>query len=294
MNTGVIYALLAYVAWGIVPLYWKSLHDVPPIEILAHRIVWSSITLGIILAFRGELPKLVATLRIRKNQKSCVLSGVLIALNWLLFIYGVNSGQMVETSLGYFICPLITILLGGVIFGEYLRPLQRVAVVLAAIGVLNLAVGLGSFPWLAVVLALTFALYGAVKKASPVDALLGLTIETLLLVIPSLIYLLYKWKIETGAFLTSSFSISGLLALSGLVTSLPLLCYGAAARRIPLTLLGFLHYLSPGLQLVIGIFVYHEAFTQTHLVSYSLTWAAVVLALVDLGLRKRGALPLKA
>lgn len=277
MNRGVWYAIGAYTIWGFLPVYLKTLQAVPAVQILGHRVVWSFLFLAIIISLRNEwshLFKDVSTLRILPIY---FLAACLLAVNWLTYIWGVNNNFIVETSLGYFINPLVSVVMGVVFLRERLRPLQWVPIGLAVIGVLYLTISYGALPWIALVLAFSFGLYGLVKKTAPLGALNGLTIETAILFLPAVVFLVVQEMQDVGAMGNLGLRTDVLLALAGVVTALPLLMFATAARRIPLTMLGILQYIAPTIQFLLGVFVFNEPFTQARLIGFSLIWAALLL-----------------
>lgn len=278
---GVLYGISAFLFWGLAVIYFKALAQVPPLEILAHRILWSVPLLLGWLATRGRLGELRSALRDRRNVVILLVTTVLIASNWLLFIIAVASGRVTQTSLGYYINPLLNVLLGVVFLGERLRRLQVAGVLLAAVGVTYLALSLGTFPWISLVLAGTFGLYGLLRKTVPVDGPVGLTIETTLLLPIAIVFLLVQTGRGEGTFLQGSRTTDVLLVLAGLVTTLPLLWFTNGVRRLRLATMGFLQYLSPTLQLLLAVLAYGEPFTRTHLVTFSCIWGALALYSAD-------------
>lgn len=286
MNRGVLYGISAYLMWGFFPIYFKALQVVPSLEIMLHRVVWSFIFIASLIILRREWPKLKESLRNPRLLLVYTLSALLLATNWLVYIYGINSGQVVETSLGYFINPLVSVALGVIILRERLRPLQWAAIGIAALAVIYLTVQVGSPPWIALALAFSFGLYGLIKKIAPLGALQGLSLETALLFLPAALYLLYSYFQGTGAFGREGLSVTILLALAGIITALPLLLFSSAARAISLTLLGILQYIAPTVQFLLGIFLYNELFTLTRLVGFSLIWVALLIFTFE-GLNER-------
>lgn len=270
-KSGLVYALVSYGAWGIFPLYWKMLSHVPPQQILAHRVVWSMIFLFIILAWRRDRvfiqylssPKIIGIL---------LLSGTLIACNWFTYIYAVNNDHIVDASLGYYINPIVNILLGVIFLKERLTRLQLIAVAFAFAGVGYLTFHYGKLPVLSLVLALSFGFYGLVRKKANLVSMPGLMVETLLLAPVALWYLWHVNTLGTGAFLHYSWKSDLLLIMAGPVTALPLFWFGIAATRIPLSTVGFLQYLAPSIQLLIGIFIFREPFNTAYLISFGLVW----------------------
>ncbi len=277
MNPGYLYALTAYFLWGMFPIYWKWLHQVPAGQLIGHRIVWSFLFMLVLLTLLRQTHRLPHLLRERRIVQVYALAALLLALNWLTYVWAVNAGFIVEASLGYFINPLFSVLLGRLVLKERLRPWQWVAVGLAVLGVLYLTALYGRLPWIALTLALTFGLYGLVTKVAPLDALDGLTLETGLLFLPALVFLLWSdWR-GVGAFLHADGLSNLLMVGTGVVTATPLLCFAAAARRIPLSEVGILQYLAPTLQFLIGVFLYHEPFGRRDLIGYVLVWTALLL-----------------
>ena len=280
-NGGIWYGVGAYTSWGVFPLYWKLLHDVPVMQVISHRIVWSSAMLGLYVVASGQLPALRASLHNPKVWTAYATAAALIAVNWFGFIWAVNAGYIVETSLGYFINPLLSVLLGVFVLGERLRPGQWLAVALAASGVLYLTLVHGQVPWISLLLATTFAFYGLVKKRAPLGSVQGLTLETTLLAVPALAVLLWSEHAGQGAFLHAAPSTTALLLAAGAVTTTPLLMFATAAQRIPMLWIGILQYIAPSLQLAIGVLVYHEAFDQDRVVGFSMVWAALLVFAVE-------------
>jgi len=281
MNPGYLYAFAAYFLWGLFPLYWKQLQPVPATQLIGHRFVWSFLFLVGLLAATQQLGRLKRLLRDRRVVRTYALAGALLALNWLTYVWAVNHGYVVESSLGYFINPLFSVLLGVVVLRERLRRWQGIAVGLATVGVAYLTLSYGRLPWIALTLTATFGLYGLVTKVAPLDALDGLTLETGLLFLPALGYLLWVEAQGTGAFLHSGLQSNLLMAGTGVVTAVPLLCFGAGARRVPLSVIGILQYLAPTLQFLLGVLVYHEAFGGTDLPGYALVWLALAIFMSD-------------
>lgn len=277
MNRGVLNAIGAYVIWGFLPIYWKALQQVPALQILNHRVVWSLVFLAILISARRNWAPLRQAIRQPKIVLVYALAACLLAVNWLTYIWGVNAGFIVETSLGYFINPLVNVLLGVVFLREKIRPLQWVPIGMAAAGVLYLTFSYGSLPWIALVLAFTFALYGLLKKTAPLGSLHSLTLETGILFVPSLLYLLYVGLQGSGVFIEYDSLTNFLLIFTGVVTAIPLLLFGAAARSINLSLLGLLQYIAPTCQFLIGVLIYNEPFTQARLIGFSIIWAALFL-----------------
>lgn len=273
---GVVYTAVAFFAWGILPFYWKALESVPAIEILVHRIIWSFVFTSIILIIRKRM-FLRRLLMDAKSRRALILTGMLIGVNWFTYVYAVNSARIIEASMGYYINPLLSVFLGIVILKERLNLLQIIAFLLACGGVLYLTIDYGRFPWIALLLACAFGLYGLLKKTTKIESMSGLMIETMLLSPIALGILLFQALRGNIAILNVSRGTDLLLILAGVVTVLPLYWFAQGAKRIPLSSVGFLQYIAPTLMLVIGIFVYNETFTIAHLVSFGLIWIALVL-----------------
>ena len=277
MNAGVTYASLAFVIWGLFPLYLMRIASVPALEIVLHRSVWSLVLLLGVLAVLRRFAWLGEVLREPRRIGWLALSALLLAANWLLYVYAIQGGRVVEASLGYFINPVVNVLLGVLLLHERLRVLQWLAVALAAAGVVWLTTQTGRLPWIALVLALSFAFYGLIRKLAPLGALEGLTLETLLiapLVVPALAW----WTLRgSGAMAQGDLALDGWLLLSGPLTALPLLLFAAGARRLPLATVGLLQYLSPTLTLGLGVWVFNEPFGSTRAVGFGLIWSALLL-----------------
>ncbi|MCK4535757.1 MAG: EamA family transporter RarD [Desulfuromonadales bacterium] len=274
---GVLLGLAAYTTWGSFPVFFKALYGATPLEIVAHRIFWSVVFLIILVAVRRQLGVIWQTVRDRSTLLTLCGSTLLIATNWLTFLYAIQRGEVLQSSLGYFITPLISVLLGFLFLRERLNRLQTVSVVLALLGVLNLTFHHGSFPWIALVLASTFGLYGLLRKLARVDAMVGLTVETLLLAPLALGYILLLNTQHSGAFLTGSLRLDLLLPLSGVVTAVPLLAFIGSAKRLRMATIGFLQYITPSLHFLLAVLLYKEAFSRGHLVSFLFIWAALGL-----------------
>ncbi len=278
---GTLYGAAAYLLWGLFPLYWPLLEPATPVEILAHRFVWSLVVVLAVLAAGRGLRWLPGLLRDRRRSLRLAAAGVVITANWGTYIYGVNTGHVVETSLGYFINPLVTVVLGVVVLGERLRAAQWTAVGIAAVAVGVLTVDYGRPPWLALVLALSFGTYGLLKKQADTGAVESLTVETAVLFLPALTLLTVLQAQGTGTFGRVSLGHTLLLVGSGVVTAVPLLFFGAAATRVPLTTLGLLQYLAPTLQFLIGVLVLREPLPPVQLLGFGLVWAALALFTTD-------------
>lgn len=273
--------VLAYVLWGAFPLYWPLLKPAGPVEILSHRVVWSVLTMALIVVITGRMRHLRALAANRRARRLLTLAAITIAVNWGIYIYGVNSHRVVETSLGYFINPLVTVILAVVILHERLRPAQWFALGIGAIAVLVIAIEYGHPPWIALILAFSFGSYGLFKKQANVEAVESLTFETMVLAPVALGYLVWLAAIGDGHLTTAGFGHAVLLMSAGVVTAIPLLCFGAAAIRIPMTTIGLLQYLAPILQFLLGILALHEHMTVGRWVGFGLVWVALAIFTVD-------------
>ncbi len=288
MNKGVIYAAASYVAWGLLPIYWKSLHNVPASQILSHRIVWSLLFVGLILTLRRNWGWLRPAIVRPRVLMTFVLSGILLGINWFVYIWGVNAGFIVETSLGYFINPLVNVLLGYIFLKERLRPVQWLALSVALGGVLYLTVSYGAFPWIALTLAFTFGTYGLLRKTAALNSAEGLFLETAVLFLPAFGFLLLQERGGVGAFAHAGLTTTLLLMGAGVVTSVPLILFASGARQITMTTLGLLQYIAPTLQFLIGVLIYNEEFGVSRVIGFGLIWLALILYTSESILRRRG------
>ena len=280
MNKGILYGIGAYTLWGFFPIYWKFLHNISALQLIGHRIAWSFILMMAVILISGQWADLRSTLTSR-NFRIYLIASLLIGVNWLMYVWAVNAGHIVETSLGYFINPLLSVLLGLLILHEKLRRTQWIPIVIAFVGVVYLTITFGRLPWIALSLAFSFGFYGLVKKLAPLSSLFGLTLETGILFIPALIYLGVAEANGTGAFLHTGVTSDFLMIGAGLVTTVPLLMFASAAKQIPLTMIGVLQYLAPTIQFLLGIFVYKEKFDHTQLIGFSIVWLALVIFWVE-------------
>lgn len=285
MKRGVVAGFLAYMLWGLLPVYWKAVDAVPPLEILCHRIAWSLAFLLVVLAATGRW----AWIRqVRSSPRTLLLhagTACLLSVNWFVYIWATLSGHIVDASLGYFITPLFSVVLGVLFLHERLRSWQRIAIVSAAVGVLVLTAGYGSFPWIALILTFTFGLYGLLRKVSPLGSLEGLSLETAVLFLPALGYLAYREAAAGASFGHAGGVTTLLLVGTGPVTAIPLLLFAAAARRVRLSTLGILQYIAPTLQFLLGVLAYGEPFTAARLLGFVPIWLALVIYSVE-GLRE--------
>jgi chloramphenicol-sensitive protein RarD len=272
-----IAGVAAFATWGLVPIYWKLLRKIPALEILAHRFVWTVFFLGLLLSWQRRWPEVRTNLRCPRRALFCFGSGVMVSVNWLIFIWAVNIGRVLETSLGYFMTPLVNVLLGAVILHERLSVWQIASILIAAAGVSVLAFGYGHFPSIALGLCTSFGLYGLLRKQSGTAAIPGLFLETLFLLPLAIFYLALLARRNVLLFGPSHLALSIILTTTGVVTAVPLVWFGYAARHLRLVTIGFLQYLSPSISFVLGLFVYHETFTRQHFVTFLLIWIALAL-----------------
>ena len=280
MLAGVLSAGCAFFMWGVFPLYLKTLKTIPPLEILSHRVFWSFIMLALILTMRHQWGWITS---IKKNPRitaAFIASASMLAINWVVYIWSINHGRIVDASLGYFIAPLFNVLF-GVMLGERLRLWQWISVGLAATGVAWLTISAGQLPWIGLTLAFTFGLYGLLRKTASLGALEGLTLETLVMLPLSALFLLLPESGSSHAFVNAGINTSLLLIAAGPVTAIPLLLFAYGARRIPLSLVGILQYIGPTIQLLLGIYLYNEAFSSTKLIGYGLIWCALGLYSIE-------------
>ena len=285
-RSGFVAAVAAHAIWGFIPLYLQLLKAVPATQIMAHRLVWCCVLVMFWLFLRGALAPVWVALRDPATRWPLCASAVFISINWLTFTWAVTNGHVIESSLGYFINPLLNVALGVLFLGERLTPARKVAVLIAAIGVGYLTIMQGRFPYIALILAMSFGLYGLVRKTVPVAALSGLATETLLLAPLGLAYLI--WCEVTGIGLGSSGNYGAtllLLVAGGLITAVPLSLFSFGARRIPYSTIGLIQYIGPSIQIVLGIFFFHETFSQAQAISYGLIWLALAIYAGD-GLRR--------
>ena len=288
MNTGILYALATYIMWGLFPIYWKQLHDISAAQLIAHRIFWSFLMLLAVILVTGQWKKLRAKMD-AKTLKWHGAAALLLGINWLTYVWSVNNGYIVESSLGYFINPLFSVFLGMIFLKERLRPLQWVPIVLAGVGVGYLTYLYGRLPWIALVLAISFGVYGLLKKQSSLGSLYGLTFETGIMLLPALGYLTYIRFQGDAAFMTISPKIDLLLIGAGLITAVPLLTFAKAAQSIPLTMIGLMQYIAPTGQFLIGVLLYKEAFSPSQAIGFSIIWVALIFFWVEGWLNRKKA-----
>ncbi|MDN3700672.1 EamA family transporter RarD [Vibrio artabrorum] len=281
---GILLAVAAYTIWGIAPIYFKSLSDVSPLEILSHRVVWSFFLLAFLLHMSRGWRKVRDTLTSKPKMLYLVATSILVGANWLIFIWAVNSNHMLDASLGYYINPLINVLLGMLFLGERLRKLQWFAVSLAAIGVIIQLIAFGSVPIVAIALAFSFGIYGLLRKKVSLEAQTGLFIETLVMLPLAATYLLFIADSTTSNFSMNPMQLNLLLVAAGVITTVPLLCFTGAATRLKLSTLGFFQYIGPSLMFLLAVLIYGEAFTSDKAITFAFIWGALVIFSFD-GLR---------
>jgi chloramphenicol-sensitive protein RarD len=279
--TGIIYALLAYLTWGLMPIYWKFVDRVPAVQMVAHRVIWSVLVMIVLLHLLKRWSSVAAILRDRKRTLLLLGTAALISVNWLTFVWAVQQGKVLEASLGYFINPLLNVVLGMLFLGERLRPWQILAVGLATAGVGYFIVRLGIVPWVALALASSFGSYGLLRKIAPVDGLVGLAVETFLLAPFALSYLLYVDIVGTAVFLRDGWRLDLLIAQAGWITALPLLWFANAAKRLRYATLGFFQYLAPSCHFLLAVGLYGETLTQPHRVMFGCIWTALAIYTTD-------------
>ncbi|GAA4377653.1 EamA family transporter RarD [Nocardioides caricicola] len=278
---GLTFGVAAYAMWGVFPLYWPLLEPAGALEILAHRVLWSAVTIGLLVLVMRRTPHLRAIVADHRVRLLLTLAAAVISVNWLTYIWGVTHDHVVETSLGYFINPLVTVLMGVLILGERLRPLQWVALGFATVAVLVLTLDYGRLPWVALVLAFTFGSYGLCKKTANVGAVESLAFETAVIAPFAGAYL--AWLAFTGAsnFSTHGFDHTLLFMSTGIVTAVPLICFGAAATRVSMVTLGLLQYLAPIIQFALGVLYFHEDMPAGRWIGFVLVWIALVMFTVE-------------
>jgi chloramphenicol-sensitive protein RarD len=283
---GVLFGTVAYGLWGLFPLYWALLSSSGALETLAHRMIWSLVVVTAVLVGTRRVGSFLAVLRDRRRFGLLAVAAVLISLNWGGYIWGVTHGHVVETALGYFIGPLVSVLLGVFLLGERLRPAQWTAVGLGMVAIVVLVVGYGQVPWIALLLACSFATYGLVKKVAGVGAVESMAVETGVTLVPALVYVVFLEASGAGTFLSLGVGHTLLLVGGGLVTTVPLLAFAAAAVRVPLSTIGLLQYMTPSLQFLFGVLLFHERMPPERWLGFSIVWLALLVLTVD-GTRTR-------
>jgi chloramphenicol-sensitive protein RarD len=278
---GILYAIIAYMMWGLFPLYWKQLETIPALQLIGHRIGWSFILLLLVILATRQWQAFRRVAFEWKTLRIYLAAAVLITINWFTYVWAVNNGFVVETSLGYYINPLFSVLLGVIVFRERLRLIQWLPIGFAVLGVLYLTVTYGSLPWIALILAFSFGLYGLIKKSAPLNSLYGLTLETGLVFLPAVAFLVFSELTGQGAFLHSSLQANWMMVGAGLVTVTPLLFFATAAPLVPLSTIGILQYINPTMQFLLGVLVYKEPFTHDRLIGFGLVWVGLIFFWVE-------------
>jgi chloramphenicol-sensitive protein RarD len=291
LRQGVTFGVVAYGLWGLFPLYWALLSSAGALETLAHRMIWSLVVVVAVLVWTRRVGSFLAVLRNRRQFGLLAIAAVLISLNWGGYIWGVTHGHVVETALGYFIGPLVSVLLGVFLLGERLRPAQWTAVGLGAVAIVVLVVGYGQVPWIALLLAFSFSTYGLVKKLAGVAAVESMAVETGVTLLPAVAYVVFLEASGGGTFTSLGAGHTLLLVGGGIVTTVPLLAFAAAAVRIPLSTIGMLQYMTPSLQFVFGVLVFHEQMPPERWLGFAIVWLALITLTVD-GTRRRAPVPL--
>ena len=277
MNRGLLYAFTAYAWWGFFPLYWKLLQKVPALQLIGHRIIWSFISLLVVILILKQWKSFRESIFVFKTFRIYLLAAILIGVNWFLYVWAVNAGYIVETSLGYFINPLISVMLGVLFFKEKLKLWQWIPIALAGAGVLYMTISIGQLQWIALILAFSFGFYGMIKKIAPLSSLQGLTLETVILLVPALAYLIHSENSGVGAFFHQGLFTDFLIVLAGIITTIPLLLFASATKRIPLSYIGIMQYLAPTIQFLIGIFVFNESFSVNQFIGFLAVWIALII-----------------
>jgi len=276
-SLGFIFGFLAYCMWGVFPLFFHLLRDVPSTEVLLHRVIWSFVFVILIMTVSGRLGRIVEALKTSGLFKGLVVSSLLVSVNWLVYIWSVAQGRVLESSLGYFLTPLVSVFLARVFLQEHLDRYRQWAIVLASIGILWLIIRLGYLPWISLVLALSFGLYGLVRKQLAVDTLTGLTVETAIMLPLALGYWGYLVREGSSLFYVAGVELSSILMVSGVVTAMPLLFFASATKKLSLSTIGFMMYINPTLQFLIAIFILHEGFDSNQLIGFGFIWCALIV-----------------
>jgi chloramphenicol-sensitive protein RarD len=281
MNKGIYYAIGAYALWGLLPIYWKLLNHVPVMQLLSHRILWSFVTIMVVILLSRQWHMFRKAISNRHVLGIYLVTALLVGLNWLIYVWAVQHGFVVETSLGYFINPLISVLMGVIFLRERLRIGQWAPIGIATLGVLYLTFSYGSLPWISLSLAFSWATYALVKKLAPLTSLFGLALETAVLLLPAFFYLIFVEGSSQGVFLHETPTSDLLLIGTGIATTVPLLLFALAVVRIPLSLTGILQYIAPTIQFLLGVFVFKEGFSRSQFIGFSLVWIALILFAVE-------------
>ena len=280
VKAGVLFAIAAYGMWGFAPMYFKLMAQIPAAEILVHRIVWSVLVLVVLVLAAGHIAKVRDALRNKRVLQVLLVSGLLLAGNWWLFIWAVNNNHLLDASLGYYINPILNVFLGRIFLSEKLRRLQQFAVVLAIVGVSILVFSYGQIPWIALVLAGTFGVYGLLRKQVRVDSLPGLFIESCMM-LPFAIAYWFVYASDESNMFSNDWSLNLILIGAGIVTTAPLLCFTAAARRIMYSTLGFFQYIGPSIMFVLAVFLYAEPLSDERLITFAFVWLALAIFSID-------------
>ncbi|KFZ29326.1 chloramphenical resistance permease RarD [Pseudidiomarina atlantica] len=278
---GVFYAIAAYTMWGVAPIYFKWLQQVPALEILSHRIIWSFVLVLLLMVGLRRLHRIRPVLKNRAQMLRLTLATFLLGGNWFLFIWAINNNRLLDASLGYYINPLLNVAIGMLFFAERMRRFQLVAIALAVTGVLIQVISFGSVPWIALTLAFSFAIYGAIRKRLPVDSMTGLWLETTILLPIMLVYLLFFADSAASDMTANTWQLNLMLMAAGIVTTAPLLCFTAAAQRIRYATLGFFQYIGPSLMFILAVWVYGEPLAADKLVTFAIIWTALALYSID-------------
>lgn len=279
--SGVACAAAAFLIWGISPIYWKVLRNIPALEIIMHRVIWSFLFLIMLLVFQKQWHEFTAALKNRRTLLALIPTTLFLGFNWFIYIWAVNNGHILQASLGYYINPLVNVFLGMVFLRERMRPLQTIALVLAGSGVLYLTFHYGEFPWIALSLAFAFGFYGLIRKTAAVSSLAGLSVEMCLLSCPALAYIIYLDIQGTGALFSISIKIDLFLMGAALLTAIPLLLFTLGARRLRLSTVGFLQYIAPTCMFLLGAFYYHEPLHRAQISTFALIWVALCIYSAD-------------
>ena len=279
---GTLYTIAAFTAWGCLPGYWKLLKSIPSDEIVFHRIVWTFVFAAIFVLWSGKKKVIIDILKNRKQRFIVIFSSIAIVINWMIYVYAINTDHIVQASLGYFINPLVSIFLGMIVLKERLTSIQITALILASGAVLFLSIDSGSFPWVAIILAFSFGLYGLIKKMGNLDSMASLSVEMLFLLPVSISIILFKEYHGAGAIQNSSLLINIILIGTGIISAVPLIWFAQGTKMISLSRIGFFQYITPTITLIIGVVIYKEAFTSGHVISFSLIWAALILYTVSI------------
>lgn len=278
---GLFYGGLAFVLWGLLPLYWKLVSALNPYQIFTHRVFWSVIFLSVVMMYKKEFKSFVQLLKDKNNWKATLIPAIFISINWLVYIWGVNNGYVIEASLGYYINPLVLTLLGAIFYKEHLDGLQKVGILLATIGVTIKILIYGRIPLIALILAFSFAFYGLFKKKSKYTSMVGLGFETIIVGIPATCFIVFFEVSGTGITGNLSPLFWLLIGLSGAVTAIPLLLYGEGTKRLPLKVVGFLQYIAPTITLLLGIFVFKEPFDSGELIPFMIIWGGILCFVIS-------------